>query len=433
MKQRAASTEELDFLHSTGAIKVRAQNTIICSLSLLGFALSKTSGRGHLVSSLLELGRAEASTSANPCPPPAPVPPPMPPPQSATLPMVLPECTIDLSKFPKHYSLSNKLQGSHPLFTDMMEFENWLVSPVQMNRNSGKSASRTVQNIFNNVHLYLGFLSLHFGLTELSLSLFLDLDKYSTYISFQIAKQNSRINITQQLSNARKVLAFLKRNATAKMALSISEVEVWLSKLGKQVSRLLPEKKLDVGEMEEEGTWLPACDVVKLLDSLRLMALEEVTKYEGQLSDFAARLLHDAALSSCMFGFIPPPRLSCLRTLQVPSHVGCLHQDCVGSVNHKNCGGNRLERKGEDLLMVLPHHKNQVRWVNSEIKFKLPAELQSLLELFIEKGHSVVSPGSKYMFSDQKGRVMEEASQMSHWWESLLKRLGSPAIFPPTR
>ena len=417
---------------------MRAQNTVIISVPLLVFALSRTAGKSHLVHCLQDLAKGESfkaglATPVFALPPtPAPVTPEVHQVQQ-DLPMNLPDCTIDLETFPKHYRLNSRYQGSQPLHSDMAEFKRWLVAPIQMNRNGGKSAARTVQNIERNVFLFLGYCQLQHGLEEFSLSLFLDTGKYSGYIAFQMAKQNSKVNITQQLSNARKVLAFLRRNASAAVSSSISAVEVWLLQLSKQIARLLPERKLDVGDLEEEGAWLSASEVVVMMEELRTMALDEVAKCEVELSVFTARVLHDAALGNCMFGWIPPPRLSCLRLLQVPDHRGCLHVDCVGSVNHKNCGGNRLERKGDDLLMVLPHHKNQVRWTNAEIKFRLPKELQSLLDLYLEKGHSVISPASPYVFSDQKGKAMQSASQISHWWEALLKKMGSPAIFPPNR
>ena len=437
-KQKAADSEELTHLHSCGAIKVRAQNTVIISVPLLAFALSRTAGKSHLVHCLQELTSGD-SFKAGLATPVLALPPSIAQVQQEVhqvqqgLPMNLPDCTIDLDTFPKHYRLHSKYQGSQPLQSDMSEFKKWLFAPIQMNRNGGKSSARTVENIERNVFLFLGYCQWQHELEEFSLSLFLDTDKYSGYIAFQMAKQNSKVNISQQLSNARKVLAFLRRSASAAVSSSISAVEVWLLNLSKQIARLLPEKKLDVGDLEEEGAWLSASEVVVMMEKLRTMALEDVAKCEGELGLFVARMLHDAALGNCMFGWIPPPRLSCLRLLQVPNHKGCLHVDCMGSVNHKNCGGNRLERKGGDLLMILPHHKNQVRWTNAEIKFKLPKELQSLLELYLEKGHSVISPASPYVFSDQKGKAMQSASQISHWWETLLKKMGSPAIFPPNR
>ena len=314
----------------------------------------------------------------------------------------------------------------------MVAFQQWLSAPIQLDRNGGPSASRTVQNIVKNVYLYQGFLHWHFDQEEFCLLHFLDLEKYSTYISFQLAKENSKANLTQQISNARKVLAFLKRMADAAVCALISSIEIWLLRLSKQIVLLLPQAKQDIGQMEEDGTWLSASELVALLEGFRVEALKAVADVEC-LSEYGASMLHDAALSSTLFGYMPPVRLSCLRSLQVPWHSGCLHPDCVGKVGHLSCGGNRLEKKGVDLWMILPHHKNQVKWSGSAIQFKVPAELGSLLELYLQKGHKVVSPGCPYVFTDQRQRPMLDASQLSYWWEQLLKRLGSPAIFPPNR
>lgn len=427
--------EELNHLHATGAIKARALNTAIISLPLLSYAISKMAGKSHLVPSLQLVGKASSHTGGVPSShinslaagPPAIVPEPEP-----VHPVVLPRCGIDLSTFPKHYRLNKKLQAQEPLHSQMVAFNKWLVSPIQLDRNGGPSASRTVQNIVRNVYLYFGFLHWHLDMEEFSLLQFLDLDLYSTYMSFQLAKENSRVNLTQQLSNARKVLAFLKRNADSRVGASISSVEVWLLRLSKQVVALLPQTRADIGEMEEEGTWLPACELVVMLNKLREEAVRGVD-LEGCGGEYGARLLHDAALSNTMFGYIPPPRLSCLRTLQVPWHRGCLHVDCIGSPGHRACGGNRLEMRDSVMWMILPHHKNQVRWSNAAIQFKVPEELQCLLELYLQKGHGIVSPLCPYVFTDHKSKPMVEAAQMSFFWEQLLKRLGSPAIFPPNR
>lgn len=130
---------------------------------------------------------------------------------------------------------------------------------------------------------------------------------------------------------------------------------------------------------------------------------------------------------------IPPPRLSCIRTLQVPWQKGCQHVDCVDSAGHEDCGGNGLERRGSSLWMILPHHKNQVRWSGAGIQFKVPEELQSLLELYLQNGYRLVSPECPYVFTDHKCRPMLEPSQLSHFWEQVLKRIGSPAVLPPNR
>lgn len=177
---------------------------------------------------------------------------------------------------------------------------------------------------------------------------------------------------------------------------------------------------------------MKADQVVALFEKLRVGALAGMA-VDGDGREYALRVLHDACLSSCMFGMLPPIRLSCLRTLQVPGQGVCLNDDCRKSVHHQSCGGNRLEFAGEALFMILPHHKLQVRWQRAVIKIRLPRLLQELLVMYIEKGHHRISPGSPYMFSDSHGRPMLEGSSMTNWFYQLLKTLGSPAMFPPNR
>ena len=67
------------------------------------------------------------------------------------------------------------------------------------------------------------------------------------------------------------------------------------------------------------------------------------------------------------------------------------------------------------------------------IAIKLPPLLAALFQLFLEKAHSVTSPGLLHIFSNKSGAAMDKAAQLTAYWESLLKRLGSPAVLPPHR
>jgi hypothetical protein len=63
--------------------------------------------------------------------------------------------------------------------------------------------------------------------------------------------------------------------------------------------------------------------MVALMESLRLQALEAVPE-QGSCTPYSARLLMDALLGSVMYGgYLPPVRLSVLRTLQVRSEPWC--------------------------------------------------------------------------------------------------------------
>lgn len=74
---------------------------------------------------------------------------------------------------------------------------------------------------------------------------------------------------------------------------------------------------MDIGILEDEGKWMSSDQMVALMDTLRLQALEAIPD-QGPCTPYSARLLMDALLGSVMYGgFLPPIRLSVVRTLQV--------------------------------------------------------------------------------------------------------------------
>ncbi len=424
LQQRYATKEEVEHLYSAGAIKLRAHNSVLITLPLLSYALRRM-GLGQLVPAVMDLSTAEEHLLGDALPD-------LPPVEPDTAPVRLPLCTIDLETFPKHYSLPEKIRGEQTLHSQMRDLITWLATPIMMNRSGKRSSKRTIQNIVKNVFLYLGFLHHHFKLVNLSLDLFLDLNRYSAYISFQIAKKNGRHCLTQQISNARKLCEFLNTAACPAKAAKISQANSWLLVLSKQIVTVLHNKRTDLAVLESEGKLMPAEDLVLALDKFRRHALDGVPV--GQtvvLSQFAARMLHDAALGCTLFGYIPPPRLSCIRTLQVPWSRGCLHEDCTDLPTHHSCVGNRLEVRKTELWLVLSHHKNKFKWDGTVIRFRLPTELESLMHAYLLRAHWVLSPGCPFVFTDLKARPMLEASQLTHYWEHILRRCEVEAVFSP--
>lgn len=424
LQQRYATKTEVEHLFSTGAIKLRAHNTVVITLQLLCYALRRM-GLGQLVPAVMDLSKAKEHQPGDALPD-------LPPVESDTPPVKLPACTIDLDTFPKHYSLPEELQGEQTLHSQMKDLITWLATPIMMNRSGKRSSKRTIQNIVKNVFLYLGFLHHHFKLVDFSLDLFLDLNRYSAYISFQIAKKNGRHCLTQQISNARKLCEFLNTAASPAKAAKISQAHKWLLALSKQIVTVLHINRTDLAVLQQEGKLMPAEDLVLALDKFRRHALQAVPSARSvTLSPYAARLLHDAALGCTLFGYIPPPRLSCVRTLQVPWSVGCLHEDCVDLPTHHSCIGNRLEVRNSELWIVLSHHKNKFKWDGTVIRFRLPTELESLMHAYLLRAHWVLCPGCPYVFTDMKARPMLKASKLSHYWEHILRRCEVEAVFSP--
>ena len=103
-----------------------------------------------------------------------------------------------------------------------------------------------------------------------------------------------------------------------------------------------------------------------------------------------SRDLHDAALAAMTFSHLPLVRLSCIRSLVVPTYAGhCLHLDC----KEPSCQGNRLYTVSELPLLMrikLPHHKNARKW--GKAVFDLPSDLAQLMHTYMGCAH--VAAGS---------------------------------------
>ena len=109
---------------------------------------------------------------------------------------------------------------------------------------------------------------------------------------------------------------------------------------------------------------------------------------------------------------------------------GCLDNECHLS----RCKGNSIAvRQRGELWLELPHHKNQRRWHADAIIVRLPGELAQLVYTYLLQGHAVLSPGMPYMFCDRKGRPFQSAARFCHYFNKVLQRIGSPAVFPPSR
>lgn len=226
---------------------------------------------------------------------------------------------------------------------------------MQLDRDFAYVGSRTLRNVLSDIFLYLGYL-LHFEAASYPhLDCFLDLDAYSRYISFQIAKGNSFNSLAHQLAHAKRVLQFLARGADTIMQASVANMQTWLHRLKQQLSTVIIKPRADIGQLEADGAWVDAKTVVTVLEAFRVEALKALPQF-GDLPPYTARLLHDACLTNTLFGYLPPVRVACIRRLQVPSAShACLDQDC----RLPGCRGNRLEVRPEGMWMVLPHHKNQ--------------------------------------------------------------------------
>ena len=145
-----------------------------------------------------------------------------------------------------------------------------------------------------------------------------------------------------------------------------------------------------------------------------------------------ARSLQDLALLCTCFGHLPPIRLSCIRSLMVPSYAGpCLNPNCTD----KSCHGNQLQVTPQHgLHLHLPHHKNEKNWGRAAISFSLPPELANLLKLHLSEGWTLLTEynGAEdacHVFVDMQGRPFNH-SNFSGYWSRIMKAIDAPLLSP---
>ena len=349
------------------------------------------------------------------------------------LPTTVPDNIVPARNLNKHYSLPQWLAIAQPLAAQMQQLKSWCTDPINLSRDGGPLSTRTWQNILQSIMCYLGLCHFYLGIQAPGLQEFGEAEHYMLYIAFLLAKELSILSLSQQISHAKKVLLWQEQIAEgAAAAAGFARIVLWLQQLKTQLVCSIPRKRRAPDELEEEGAWLAPPELVSLFEGLRRAALQAVAGTEGLCSLAAARLLHDACMTSCMFGYLPPIRLICIRSMQVPTQDVCLDLECKGS---RGCKGNRLTvRQGGQLWLELPHHKNQRRWHADPMIIRLPAELAHLMHCYLQQGHCVLFPqGLPYMFGDRKGKAFHSASGFHHYFTLLLKKLGSPAVIPPSR
>lgn len=269
--------------------------------------------------------------------------------------MHLPGNTVRSADLKLHYSLHKAEQEAEPLKSQIKNFKCWLMSPIQLDRAGGPSAHRTVDNILKVVHQFLGFRQLHKQADCLSLWDLLNMNDMAAYLSFQKARGNTIGTLTCQISGARKVLKFLQSQAnTLAVKEQIDAASTWLSQLNRQLAIVMP-KPVDTKELPTAST------VVRMVEKLRQETLKLVPPPGQPMCPEFARALHDACLACCMFGYLPPVRLVCLRTLQLPGIRGCHYKGCCNT----ECQGNRLtwinDSSGRHLHIQLSHYKVEKR------------------------------------------------------------------------
>ena len=203
-----------------------------------------------------------------------------------------------------------------------------------------------------------------------------------------------------------------------------------------QVGRLMHRKKESVAELTEQGRWMDAPDLLKLICMAR-EAAEDAIAERGYDPD-TIRMAHDSTLACLVFGYIPPGRMQTIWSLQHPHYQGpCLYPDC----SKHNCKGNRLisdlSQKPPVVSIHLPHHKNDGSWDREPITYQFPPELAAIMIEWTEHGHPCLcqqlqQPNCPYVFMHPMGKPFSTTTIGQHWQKWVYKQ-GGPPNLPPSR
>lgn len=342
--QRLAETKERQFMAFTGAIKPKGPSCSLLEVTSLSQLLPNFTVDAKLAPQIAAIAQLPADDGAPASSQPSN------PQQLGQGPLTLPINRVSQTDLKLPYSLHQAEQMQQPVQGQMEAFMAWLSQPIQLDRKGAPLADRTQLNVTKHVWQYLGFLQLHLSRDQLSLWDFLDLEAYAAYISFHRARGNEYSTIVVHFTSAKQVLQYLA-SIRASAIPRVQNAKEWISRVQRQLGQLMTKPAADPADLP------PAHHIVRLVDSFRQATLRSLPLDSQPWSLEQARAVHDACLACCMFGYIPPVRLLCLRTLQMVGTTGCHWPGC----KRPRCEGNRLAVINNQLHFILSHYKVEKR------------------------------------------------------------------------
>ena len=346
------------------------------------------------------------------------------------LPSTLPPSPVPTPKPKQRYSLQifkPHLAKGVVVCQQLTELKTWVTTPIQLDRQGPALQQRSWENLLSNVWLFLGFCWKWMGIQQPCLQHYLHPHLVASYMSFHIAMQHKSNTIKHHVTTSLKVLAWWSTKPGGHdKGLQLMR-EQWLPNLSAQVGRALPQPK------KTADTLPTAQRLLLLIHTERQKVLQQLAE-EGMTARLA-RSLHDLGLVSTIFGYLPPIRLTCIRTLVLPTYQGPCHKpDCI---HGSSCHGNVLQNKGTTgLHMHLAHHKNEAAWGRAPISFQVPQQLAELLVLHVTQGHKLLTEylgleeEVHHVFVDHRGKPFND-SNFTVYWDRVMASMGlSPPISP---
>lgn len=183
--------------------------------------------------------------------------------------------------------------------------------------------------------------------------------------------------------------------------------------------------------MEAQDKWLSARKLAKLIEAAKVRAVIQM-ELSDELTVELSRQLHDAVLACIVFGYLPPLRLSCIRSLRHFLYKGACIEPCCSI---PGCRGNRVclvSKQPLRMALALPHHKNEKAWGHVGIDLVLPDELAQLLYKFLTQPHqklrdyhNFAEANCPFVFMSKTGKGFDNATFSTYWTNWLLANGGN--------
>ena len=196
----------------------------------------------------------------------------------------------------------------------------------------------------------------------------------------------------------------------------------WLHALKSQVCEYLPQCAYSLSA----PALVDATDLLKLLIVFKDSAW---TAYQADLAQYghatydSIRGIHDATMLCCMFGWVPPMRVSMLISLVRPDQKHqCLHASCT-------CAGNYLHYDSQSQLAVSWHHHKTARKQGGvAITYTLPQDLGTMFKVLLDPANRRHLESKELVdrtvFMSPTGRELSMSS-WGHYFDKLVTKLGN--------
>lgn len=301
--------------------------------------------------------------------------------------------------------------------------------PIVIGRCRGQVQSVTWHSILQQIMLFLGYIHKHFFVAHPNLEHYTRQDFLLAFCCSKGHRGDRGGSIAQGIAVAKRVALYWQSRCPSDES-KLQSLRVWLTELCRQVLHAWPSPKRRVEQLKMEGRWADAGSIVALLLQKK-GSLDRSLQHASSLTHAQARDLHDVCLACTLFGWLPPVRAACVRTLCAVSHTGpCPHPDCRSST----CWGNRLCLQDSGALgLHLPHHKSVKTW--GPIHLQVPSDLADLLVTYMAKGHQVLldhhEMNHAYVFMAADGHAFD-SSTFCLYWQDLMHEWGGPSCGPHT-